>query len=162
MLQPTSCQNASIKVNASDCYSYLVGEHKVSVCEVEILNQSHEDFVLWFEKESIENFDEKRKIHSYFFKVKGDFNFFSLLADRNAKNTPPILYETFMKKIGINESFRLKIIGKEITLNKTKAFIAEHLVSINLAVLKTQLKQPDSFFPWFTGKSIDLLESDLP
>ena len=126
-----------------------------------MLNQSQEDYVIWFDKQSVENFDEKRKIHAYFFKTKGDFNLFNLLVEKDLKNEPTIIFETFLKKIGKGETFGLKIIGNEVTPDKSQLFITEHMVAIKFSVLQEQLKQPDNFFPWYELQNIDLLERDL-
>jgi hypothetical protein len=160
--QQASCQPTTLKINFFDCYTYLIDNKQINVCEVEIQNPSQEDFVMWFDKESVLGFDEKRKIHSYFFKIKGDFNLFNLLVEKNIKNEPPALFGTFLNKIGKGESFRIRIIGDVTSSDKSRLFIAEHLVAIKLSELKEQLKQPDSFFPWYERQSIDLLEKDLP
>jgi hypothetical protein len=162
MSQSVSCQNDSIKITSPECSIYLVDDKNISTCSVEIQNKGHEDFVIWFEKESVLNFDEKRKIHSYFFKIKGDFNFFNLLVDKDLANSPSIFYETFLKKIKVNESFRVTLIGSEITSEKTEQFIAEHLVAIKLSTLTERLKQTDGFFPWYRKNRIEILESNLP
>lgn len=162
MSQSASCQNGSIKITSPECSIYLVDDKKINICSVEIQNKGNEDFVIWFEKESVLNFDEKRKIHSYFFKIKGDFNFFDLLIEKDLTNSPTIFYETFLKKIKANESFTVTLIGNQITSEKTEQFIAEHLVVIKLRTLTEQLKQADGFFPWYGSNSIEILENDLP
>ena len=161
-VQNLRCQSSEHILKVFDCYTYVVDNEKLKVCEVMIKNRSNEDYVVWFEKQSTIGLNEKEKIQLYFFKVKEDFNFYNLIVEKLPTNQQVILFDTFLKKIKTNETFTVKVSGKNINKWKMEKFILEHMVLIKLTTLERRLKLSASYLPWFNRTSIDWIDTNLP
>ncbi len=160
--QNLRCQSTEHILKVFDCYTYVVDNEKVNVCEVMIKNTSNEDYVIWFEKQNTINLNEKEKIQLYFFKIKEDFNFYNLIVEKLLTNQQVIIFDTFLKTLKTNEIFTVKITGKSINKDKMEKFILEHMVLIKLSTLEKRLKLSTSYLPWFNRTSIDLIDTNLP
>jgi hypothetical protein len=133
--QHLKCQISERITKTFDAYTYVIDTEKVTVCEVKISNTGAQDYVLWFEKGNILNLSEKEKIQLYFFKVKQDFTLYDLMVEKLLTNEQVVIFDTFLKSIKKNESFTVKVVGKDITKEKLEKFISEHMVLVLLILL---------------------------
>jgi hypothetical protein len=163
LLQMTAhCQTRSTLDFSFNSYSYLIGEESVHICEIVIQNSSDNEYVFWFDTANVVGYSTKRKIHSYFHRVRGDFSLYNLMTENLLTHTSPILFGSFLKKMKRKEKFVMRVIGGESVKDKSQRFIAEHFVAIKKEDLMNDLRLGDEFFSWYDRQSIDTKEEFLP
>lgn len=151
------CQANSLDITFK-CYSYSIDTQQINVCSADIKNTSGKDYVLWLERQNITTLSPDNKVKLYFFKTKPDFNLYTLIVEKLLKPEPPVVFDTFLKKVKSDEHFTLKIIGPNITTGKLERFIAEHMVFMELSELEHRLKLNEKSLPWYAPGEIIILD----
>ena len=122
--------SAQVEITKSSTAYYFEG-NKIDLCFYVIKNTSDSTIFLWFDKEKDTTIPLQVRVNHYFFKVKGDFSFFSLLFEIEAGTAGmpkggllPAVGFTFIKELKTNQSFT--VILKDISIDN----ISEDFIEI--------------------------------
>jgi len=96
--------------------------------ELNIINESNEDYLTWVSPNSILEKTEQTMIQEYFYSRKGDFSFLNIMAENLLLNTKKSIGESFIKKIKPGDSFSYIILKS----NKESSFYKDRIVIISL------------------------------
>ncbi len=137
-VQLGGCQvlnKANIKLNINYINDYLVDSVTYSIFSFNIENICSDKLLIWFDKNDLRNFNYARKIRSYFLnRRKGDFTLLELINENLLKDNIPVIYETFLKELDINEKFTVLIFLKG-KFDKSETEVCNLFIEKNTAII---------------------------
>lgn len=145
-----------------DSSTFKIGTIPYNMATYTFTNTSNGDIFFWFEKESCIDWNDHRKIRSYFFNTRGDVNLFLLIAEKNIIGNTGIVYDTFLKKIPTKGAFTVSFVSNNIDMavfsGNCEKFIENHAVVVTAGKINeyANLNKYDTDEIYYKGDYINL------
>ena len=125
-------QDGLIKVNKS-FLKYYTDTICYSQLNIEIINNTYDNYIIWFDSDSVSNLPSELKVKKYFQTIKGDFSLSQLISENEIiRLGSSVLFVTFYKIIKPKNNFQITIL-KSGEIKNENAFlnsINKHFVII--------------------------------